>query len=446
MSNAQASHEPQFTLNATWFNAEEAFSLDELRGKVTLVHFWDYTNLHCLDSLTYVKAWQQRYEHKGLTIVGVHTPEFPFGESPVGVQTAIQALDLTYPIFLDNDYQSWESFQNLTWPGFHVVDPKGGLVYSDAGDCGYQNIESVIHDQLHGHLGAKKLPDLMDAVRPRDEPGLAMWDVTPNIVTGYDFLQIGNEEGFEPHRVVTYEPHPGEMQEGLFYLRGKWLNHRYSVAAAKSHEGVDATITIPYTASEVNIVVHPQGDMGFLIEVLDNGEPLPKASAGEHLRMTGKGKTRKSELLVSDTKMYRIINHGSVRSGVLEMTAHSSGFALYGINFVGSIDKDGEPTPTLVKQMVKGKAKARKSVIALAEEAAKEAKKRAVEEKAAAKKEKAAAKKEKAAAKKEKAAPKKAAPKKAGRKGIAAKDADGAAAEVLRTRVGKKPAKARKKK
>ena len=48
----------------------------DLRGKVVLIDFWTYTCINCLRTLPYVRAWDERYRDRGLTIVGVHTPEF----------------------------------------------------------------------------------------------------------------------------------------------------------------------------------------------------------------------------------------------------------------------------------------------------------------------------------------------------------------------------------
>ena len=49
-----------------------------LRGRVVLIDFWTYTCINCIRTLPYLKAWDARYRDQGLTIVGVHTPEFAF--------------------------------------------------------------------------------------------------------------------------------------------------------------------------------------------------------------------------------------------------------------------------------------------------------------------------------------------------------------------------------
>ena len=456
---------PEFQGTITWLNGEP-MTMEELRGNVVLVYFWDYTNLGCLDALPYVKEWREKYHRLGLRIVGVHTPEYSFGRSAVAVRNAVVALGIKDPILLDNEFEVWNAYNNRTWPGFFVVNTEGNIVYSDVGECAFGNIEAVIHDLLGNEKGKKNLPELTGAIFPRDEVGIPVWDPTPIVRTGYEGENIGNEEGFEPHRVVSYEIPPKKMEEGKFYLHGKWLNHRFSVAVAKAHDGPEASLEIPYTAQEVNVVIHPQGDIGFSVNLEIDGQPLTKTNSGENVRLTGRGTSRASILVVSDAKMYRIVKHDKMQSGVLKMSSRSGGLAVYCFSFAGSTCPDGQKQVPAIKSLMANRAKAKTSIVALSRVYEKEAlllEKEAEKEAAKLKKETAklkreaakAAKAEGAAAKKaSKAAPKetapaeaapKAAPKKTTTK-AAKKDAPKAAKKVAPKAAAKKVApKAEKK-
>ena len=72
-----------------WLNVEGALTLETLRGKVVLVDFWDYTCVNCIRTLPYVRAWYDRYREMGLTVVGVHAPEFAFARSRREIEAAI---------------------------------------------------------------------------------------------------------------------------------------------------------------------------------------------------------------------------------------------------------------------------------------------------------------------------------------------------------------------
>ncbi|MGE0067843.1 MAG: cytochrome c biogenesis protein/redoxin, partial [Solirubrobacterales bacterium] len=71
---------PEFVGNQRWFNTpgDRPLTLKGLRGRVVLVDFWTYSCINCIRTFPYLKAWDRRYRKDGLTIVGVHTPEFPF--------------------------------------------------------------------------------------------------------------------------------------------------------------------------------------------------------------------------------------------------------------------------------------------------------------------------------------------------------------------------------
>ncbi len=81
---------PDFTGNQRWFNTDDrALHLSDLRGRVVLVDFWTYTCINCLRTLPQLRAWNERYRDRGLTIVGVHTPEFAFERDAGNVSDAI---------------------------------------------------------------------------------------------------------------------------------------------------------------------------------------------------------------------------------------------------------------------------------------------------------------------------------------------------------------------
>jgi len=88
-----------------WLNSEP-FTPEGLRGRVVLVDFWTYTCVNWLRTLPYVRAWATRYADHGLTVVGVHTPEFDFEHDVDNVVAQARALDVGYPIALDGDYGS----------------------------------------------------------------------------------------------------------------------------------------------------------------------------------------------------------------------------------------------------------------------------------------------------------------------------------------------------
>ncbi|SAL61126.1 redoxin domain-containing protein [Caballeronia terrestris] len=138
---------PEFTGIDKWLNSEP-LTLQQLRGKVVLVDFWTYTCINCINTLPYVKSWDQKYKDQGLVVVGVHTPEYPFERDTGNVKTAIKRFGITYPVAQDNRYATWSAYDNQYWPAFYLIDKKGQVVYTHFGEGDYAQTEAAIKNLL----------------------------------------------------------------------------------------------------------------------------------------------------------------------------------------------------------------------------------------------------------------------------------------------------------
>ncbi|NIF53385.1 thioredoxin family protein [Burkholderia sp. Ax-1724] len=138
---------PEFTGITQWLNSEP-LKLQQLRGKVVLVDFWTYSCINCANTLPYVKSWNQKYKDQGLTVIGVHTPEYPFERDTGNVKTAIKRLGISYPVAQDNQYATWNAYNNQYWPAFYLIDKKGQIVYSHFGEGDYAQTEAKIQALL----------------------------------------------------------------------------------------------------------------------------------------------------------------------------------------------------------------------------------------------------------------------------------------------------------
>ena len=100
------SHAPEFPGKLTWLNSDP-LTLKSLRGEVVLIDFWTYSCVNCVRTFPHISDWHKRYGDKGLTIIGVHTPEFDFEHDEKNVQRALKQFKLKYPVVLDPDYAIW---------------------------------------------------------------------------------------------------------------------------------------------------------------------------------------------------------------------------------------------------------------------------------------------------------------------------------------------------
>ncbi|MDX6590466.1 MAG: hypothetical protein QOI84_1740 [Solirubrobacterales bacterium] len=141
---------PEFVGNEDWFNTtgDRPLTLKGLRGRVVLVDFWTYSCINCLRTLPYLNAWNSRYAKDGLTIVGVHTPEFPFERVAGNVEEAIEANGIRYPVAQDNEQATWNAYGNQYWPAEYFIDAQGNVRYVHFGEGEYGEKERVIRGLL----------------------------------------------------------------------------------------------------------------------------------------------------------------------------------------------------------------------------------------------------------------------------------------------------------
>src|SRR3954465_15182008 len=115
----------------------EPLTPDGLRGRVVLVDFWTYTCVNWLRTLPWLRAWDAKYRAKGLTIVGVHTPEFGFERTRSNVTAEVAKLAVAYPVAVDDDYGVWRAFANHFWPAVYLADAEGRIRFHHFGEGEY---------------------------------------------------------------------------------------------------------------------------------------------------------------------------------------------------------------------------------------------------------------------------------------------------------------------
>src|SRR5688500_3666976 len=168
---------PDFRGVGAWINTQP-LTLAGLRGRVVLIDFWTYSCINCLRTLPYIREWDDRYRAAGLTIVGVHSPEFAFERVESNVRENAKELKLRYPIALDNDYSTWQAWHNQYWPAKYLIDREGHVRYYHFGEGAYAETEEAIRTLLGNDAPA---PSGLEDKSPR---GL----VTPESYLGYQRL------------------------------------------------------------------------------------------------------------------------------------------------------------------------------------------------------------------------------------------------------------------
>ncbi len=298
---------PEFQDTGEWFNTDGLeLRIEELtaEGKVVLIDFWTYTCINCIRTFPELKAWDERYRDDGLVIVGVHTPEFPFEREAGNVQASIDQNDLLYPVVQDNDFGTWDAFQNQFWPAKYLIDADGQIRYTHFGEGEYDVTEEAIRTLL-AEAGKDNLGDkLTEANAETADPGLgtpetylgtarAQGYVNGTWPTGVnDFGRIGN-------RIVD------QLPANAFALQGEWRNSADDATALE-----DARIDAHYKARKVFLVLgSPEGERE--VEVLLDGEPIPNRLAGPDVK--------DGKVTVDEQRLYRLVDNGKAEDHVISL-------------------------------------------------------------------------------------------------------------------------------
>jgi thiol-disulfide isomerase/thioredoxin len=98
-----------------------------LRGRVVLLDVWTFACSNCRATMPWLKEVRRRYEARGLSLVGVHTPEMTIERERPRVEAEVRRQGLDYPHYVDNDAAYWKALGNQYWPTVYLVDRCGRL-------------------------------------------------------------------------------------------------------------------------------------------------------------------------------------------------------------------------------------------------------------------------------------------------------------------------------
>ena len=290
------------------FLNSQNFSLQDLKGKVVIIDFWTYSCINCIRTQPYLNAWHEKYADQGLSIVGVHTPEFDFERDPANVKKAVEEAGIKYPVVLDNEYEVWKAYENNWWPRKFLIDIDGFIRYDHIGEGKYEETEKVIQKLLKER--SERMGTQLETAEIETPESSRSRVGTPEIYFGYKFARgnLGNPEGFKREGVNNYAI-PEAIEAHKAYLVGDWLNkEEYSEL-----NGTNGSIVLIYYAKNVNIVA--SSDEGSELDVHLDRKRLP---FNETIR---------------EERLYRIIQNQEPGQYLLEIYVDEPGFRIYTFTF-----------------------------------------------------------------------------------------------------------------
>jgi len=295
-----------------------------LRGRVVLVDFWTYTCVNWLRTLPYVRAWAAKYADAGLTVVGVHTPEFRFERDLDNVTAAVRDFRVDYPVALDSDYRVWNAFANHFWPAVYIADVDGRIRYHHFGEGEYAATEMVIQ-QLLLDAGAEGIDQELVMVDP---VGLELSADWRTVQSGETYTGYRQSTGFAQEDVAHFdEPDTYVAAERLplnyWALSGIWTVAGHAAVA----NAPGARIAFQFHARDLDLVMGPASkETPIPFRVFLDGRP-PGDAHGTDLAADGSG-------TVDGQRTYQLIRQpGSIADRRFEIEFLAAGAEAYCFTF-----------------------------------------------------------------------------------------------------------------
>ncbi len=276
---------PDFVGINAWINTEP-LHMDELRGKVVLIDFWTYSCINCVRTLPFIKRWYDEYHDKGLVIVGVHTPEFAFEHELKNVQDAVKRFEIRYPVALDNEYKTWQAYNNHYWPAHFLIDKQGIIRDRHFGEGAYEQTEQTIRALLG--LERKEIQEKHEA---------RAMSQTPELYLGYARARnYVPSLTIEKNKTARYG-YTGTLTNDHIGLQGPWFVDAEFIRSESS--GNDSRLDLNFIANRVYLVM--QASSSSTVHVLLDNQPLP-------LRYKTTDVNERGELQVHEARMYDLVN------------------------------------------------------------------------------------------------------------------------------------------
>jgi|ERR1039458_591181 thiol-disulfide isomerase/thioredoxin len=252
-NHASEKQAPELNGSLTWLNSTP-LRVAELRGKVLLLDFFEYSCVNCIRTFPYIQEWKKRYADDGLVVIGIHTPQYGFSMDPQNVFAGVKRLALAFPIAVDSDSRTAEAYDNRFSPRVFLVDKDGRLRFDHTGEGAYAETELTIQKLLHEIDAAKDFPAPMGPVCSIDKPGAVCYPITPELYLGQTRGQVANT----PSSATALFAIPDQRDEGRVYASGEWANQSEYLRHTRDTDEPQDFITMRYRATEVNVVMKPE--------------------------------------------------------------------------------------------------------------------------------------------------------------------------------------------
>jgi thiol-disulfide isomerase/thioredoxin len=315
-----------------WFNSAP-LRLVQLRGKVVLVDFWEYTCINCIRTFPYLRRWTELYAPVGLVIIGVHTPEFAFAKNPANVANALKRFGFSFPVVLDNDETIWNAFHNAAWPADFLIDKDGHIAYMHIGEGDYGETEMQIRKLLKEARPGLDFSDPRYAIPAdanADMDASVCRRATPETYLGFARTQNLSNPGGEDQTEEVHYVAPPVVPLDNFALEGNWRAGDEFVRHVRTSAQPTDAVELHYEAKSVYLVAGSDDGSPKQLYIAQDGRPLAPDNRGVDVHAKAGGATY---ITLGGKRMYYVVNNQKFGEHTVALSTSAPGVSLYSFTF-----------------------------------------------------------------------------------------------------------------
>jgi thiol-disulfide isomerase/thioredoxin len=323
-----------------WINSRP-LTMAELRGKVVLIDFWEYTCINCIRTFAENKKWYERYHKDGLEIIGVHCPEFDIAYPASNVRAAVRRFGLPYPVVVDDHYQIWHAYHNSTWPNRFLIDARGFIRYDRSGEGGDGALEHAIQQLLKEAHPDLTFPSSYTIPPDQNAFAASCGVPTPEMYVGQwqDRGILSNKQGYHKGKTLHYGL-PANVEDGHAAVSGRWetdnghdphqSNGMIYRGKKKGQSPYGDELEMRYHARELYAVMNVEHGHPSRVYIRQDGKDLTPQNEGVDVKFDAQGH---SYIEVREPRMYYLVANPKFGSHKVELFPTRAGLTINSFTF-----------------------------------------------------------------------------------------------------------------
>lgn len=312
---------PEFPPGDIWLNSSP-LTLKALRKKsVVVVSFINATSINSIRTFKVLKAWQERYGGRGMTLIGVHTPDYDFQGDPQAAATALKRFNITFPVVLDSNRGIWKAYANEGWPAVYLVDRLGQIVFDRLGEGRYGEFEDELRQALSELSDFKPQPQTDLVEDPLEEDCGAM---TPE-------AQLGTRRGkaVKLHETETRLVFLTAANDGVTGFQGSWSPEPDYLRLKENNPERTGFVSVIYRGSQAFSVFGP-GRGPSRVYVRQDDLWMHPRNAGKDVKFDDDGR---SFVNADATRLYQLAQNPTDDPHELTLIPAKAGAKVYSFSF-----------------------------------------------------------------------------------------------------------------